>query len=527
MSHELKDNKFKLKIYHKTDARFIETDAKLKLSEFLRLVMKEFKLEDEKETNVRLRQYKPQEDLMTETFTGMEERELLYLGITPNKAYAVERKADHESFAEYDASLMKVKCYLWDENVVSSDSDQCKAVFVSIGRRRPIKDFEDCVRRAFEIPEQEYFYMFKRRVINDSLKEAALLNSQENLIYSLEEMKIYEATKVLIERIPAGQNSGRPAALVDFKEEGSRWVGVIERENYTLLIRFNLPSLTPNSECASFDQELLVDSRLSLSDLKKLISDSMEIEEDKFIMRRGGKVGVELTDLTKSLIKTGMVSGSVIYTAFGTPTKPGEILLKILTTIKTDEEILHHYNLRPLLEIAVDQSDTPSQVIEKVVEKCKREGGNDMSQMSFRLREKHSRSLVKVYRDIALKRQGIHEGKQLVLENINPDLQVRSLDLRQFLLVVQILNPETIDFEEVFEFALERTDTMATIAQKLFEKYKKIPIEFMEAAKVSTVWGLDRLYGLNLPYVKFNDNKQVLTGQPFFIGADGVVILYV
>lgn len=56
------------------------------------------------------------------------------------------------------------------------------------------------IRKSLQIPDTEDFYIFKRRVISDTLKEAVLINSKENLIYSLEEMKIYEATRVLIER---------------------------------------------------------------------------------------------------------------------------------------------------------------------------------------------------------------------------------------------------------------------------------------------------------------------------------------
>lgn len=525
MSHEIKDSKFKLKVYFKTDAKFIETEVKIKLKDFLLLAMKEFKLEEEKIENVRLRLYKPQEDQMTDTYTGMEDRELLYLGITANKAYALERKADHESFRDYDPLLIKVKCYLWEEGVISSDSDNCKAIYVSISRKRPIKDLEDSIRQVLSIPASEYFFIFKRRVINDSLKEATLLNSRENLLYSLEEMKVYEASKLLIERLPECLPIERPETLEQFSEETSRWVDVVEKENYTLHIRFNLPSLTPNSEMASFDQELLIDSRLSLEDLKQMISESMEVETDKFIMRRGGKVGIELTDLSKSLIKAGLVSGSIIYTAFGTPTRPGEILLKILMTIKTDGELTHHYNLKPMVEIAIDQNSTAEQVVRKAVEVYKSEGGNDLAASTFRLREKHSRSLIKVYRDVSIKKQGIFEGKQLVLENIDPLVQVPKLEIRQTLLVVQILNPDSIEFEEAFELAIDRNDSLASVAQRVFEKCQKIPLDFMEAAKVTTVWGLDRLYGLNLPFVPLNDPKQLLTGQPFFIGADGVVLL--
>lgn len=525
-SHEMKDNKFKIKVYYKTDVKAIEACITDKLSDIVSKAKKELKLEDEKDSNIRLRLYKPREDMMLDTFTSMEAREILYLGITPDKCYALERKVDDEEFGEYDPCLVKVKCLLYDSSTISSDSESCKVFFICISRRRPIKDFEAMIRKELSIPDDEYFYIFKRRVISDSMKEAHLLNSEENLIYSLEEMKVYEATKILIERPAEGLSPlVRPASLEQFDEERSSWVQLIEKENYNLLIRYNLPSLTPNSEMATFDQELMIDSRLTVADLKRAISEQMEVEEDKFILRRGGKVGIEMRDPTKTLIKCGLLSGSVIYTAFGTPTGPNEILLKMLMTAKDDNELAHHYNLKPVAEIAIDQNSTPEQVIAKTAQIYAKDTGIDLSCKVFRLREKHSRSLMKVYRDLPIKRLGIHDGKQLVLENIDPTVQIPRIEMRQYLLVVRIINPESIEFEDIFEFAIEKTDTMASLAQRIFETCPKIPLEFMEAAKVATVWGLDTLYCLNLPYVNLNDQKLLLTGQPFFINSDGVVLL--
>jgi hypothetical protein len=526
VSHEIRDNKLKVKVYYKTNMKVIEMDIKAKLKDLIEIAKKELQLEDEKNSNLRLRLYKPMEDAFLDTFTGMDERELLYLGITPSRCYALERKQDGEEFGEYDPLLIKIRCALLDDKTFSSDSDSNHLFYISISRRRPVKDFEDSIRKALGIPSDEYFFIFKRRVISDSLKEAHLLNSEENLLYSLEEMKVYEATRILVERVQAGQSSLiRPATLETFSDSLSKWVEIIEKENYTLLIRFNLPSLTPNTEMSTFDQEIMIDSRLTVGDLKKMISESMEVDDHRFILRRGGKVGIELRDMGKTLTKCGLLSGSIIYTAFGTPTAPNEILLKMLMTIKADEDITHHYNMKPVAEIAVDQNSTADEVIAKAIQVYKRDDGEDLQGMTFRLREKHSRSLMKVYRNISIKRQGIYDGKQLVLENIDPQIQIAQVDMRQYLIIVQLLNPETIAFEEALEFALEKTDTMASLAQKIYQKCPKIPPEFMEAAKVATVWGLDNLYGINLPYVSLNDSKQLLTGQPFFISSDGIVIL--
>ena len=192
VSHEIRDNKLKVKVYYKTNMKVIEMDIKAKLKDLIEIAKKELQLEDEKNSNLRLRLYKPMEDAFLDTFTGMDERELLYLGITPSRCYALERKQDGEEFGEYDPLLIKIRCALLDDKTFSSDSDSNHLFYISISRRRPVKDFEDSIRKALGIPSDEYFFIFKRRVISDSLKEAHLLNSEENLLYSLEEMKVGE-----------------------------------------------------------------------------------------------------------------------------------------------------------------------------------------------------------------------------------------------------------------------------------------------------------------------------------------------
>jgi hypothetical protein len=464
---------------------------------------------------------------MLDTFTGMDEREILFLGIVANKCYAIERKNDGEEFGEYDAFVMKVKCVVWDSNTISSDSETSPQFFVSISKKRPVQDFEELIRRQLEISAGDDIYIFKRRIISDSVKETCLINSEENLLYSLEEMKIFEATKVLVEISRPDCQIVRPKTLETFVESSSKWVALIEKENCTLLIRFNVPSLTPNSEMAVYSQEILIDSRSTLGDLKKMISESIEVEEDKFVVRRGGKVGVELNDLGKTIVKAGLLNGSIIYTSFGTPTNPGEILVKVLMTIKDNKEMAHHYDLKPMAEIAVDQNSTSEAVIARAVSCIRKDTGEDYSGTVFRLREKHSRSLLRIYRNVSITKQGIFAGKQLVLENIDPAVQVHNIEPRSFLVVVQMYNPLTIELEEIVEFAIDRTTTLLTLAEMLWEKVQTVPIEFMECGKVTHVWGLDRFYGMKVPYHAMSNGKISLCSQPLFINSDGTVLLYV
>lgn len=115
--------------------KIIETEVKTKLRDFIHQAKTELQLEDEKDENIRLRLYKPIEDHMTETFTGMDDRELLHLGIVPNKCYALERKLDDDDFGEYDALLIKVRCSIYEENILTSDSENCKQIFIPISKR--------------------------------------------------------------------------------------------------------------------------------------------------------------------------------------------------------------------------------------------------------------------------------------------------------------------------------------------------------------------------------------------------------
>lgn len=62
---------------------------------------------------------------------------------------------------------------------------------------------------------------------------------------TLSEVGIYENAKVLIEKADR-----IPMEASFIKSNESRWAEQLEKENYSCVIRYNIPSMHPNSELA-------------------------------------------------------------------------------------------------------------------------------------------------------------------------------------------------------------------------------------------------------------------------------------
>ena len=147
----------------------------------------------------------------------------------------------------------------------------------------------------------------------------------------------------------------------------------------------------------------MFDTRRTMYELKLALAEIFDIELDKFIIKKGGRMGIELKDLQKELNNYGFSKSGIVFLEFGTPINPGEMKLRVLRTVYKGE-IMFQHDLLPVAEIAVDQTCTPSEAIEKAKLVALQESELDLSQMHFRLRDKRSRSLTKCFRDKAIRK---------------------------------------------------------------------------------------------------------------------------
>ena len=120
MERELRANDIKLKVIYGEKSETFSVNRKTdSLEHLLRLVVKEFKLEDEgiEIGNCRLRSFNVVNEVLSDTFTGREKRNFDTLKIFNMKTMALEVKEPEEIFEEYDPNLINLKIYVWNSGI--------------------------------------------------------------------------------------------------------------------------------------------------------------------------------------------------------------------------------------------------------------------------------------------------------------------------------------------------------------------------------------------------------------------------
>ena len=131
----------------------------------------------------------------------------------------------------------------------------------------------------------------------------------------------------------------------------------------------------------------------------------------------------------------------------------------------------------------------------------------------------------RVFRDTPIKKQGVFEGKHLALEPVGDKL-VKSLSSKEYLLLVQFIDPVALELREVMEIAVDRTDSLRVVAEKICKLNGSISIWDMEGARTGSYSHVDKYLPLNLTYYSMNDKESIASGNPFYLNSDGNVLMY-
>lgn len=200
-----------------------------------------------------------------------------------------------------------------------------------------------------------------------------------------------------------------------------KWAAEFDAEQHRITVKFNDPREDkageqegrPNDE---FPHSLVIDNRLKMLDLKQKICQQLNCEVGEVIIRRGGKAGMELKDLTGEIGLSHFVKGSSIYVEYGCPLNPGEYrcLISLAQPLLADDR--NFYAFQDLGEYAVPGDQMLSAFKDKLLEWASRKSGVQLEADKARLRERIGERLIKVYRDRPLKEQGILEKRMISIE---------------------------------------------------------------------------------------------------------------
>ena len=135
----------------------------------------------------------------------------------------------------------------------------------------------------------------------------------------------------------------------------TKWQKVFENDQNKIVIKFNNPQerIQQNSN-VEFNNSIIIDSRLSLEELKQQIIMQLKLNCDEFIMRRAGKAGIELKVTNKTLSQLNFSNNSCIYLEYGKPAKEGEIRVLFFLAEKSPVQDDNQFRFEEIGELPIN-----------------------------------------------------------------------------------------------------------------------------------------------------------------------------
>ncbi len=280
-----------------------------------------------------------------------------------------------------------------------------------------------------------------------------------------------------------------------FEAIRSHWQSEFDRESNKLTIKFNNP-LAPSKSDIEYNFNLSIDSRESLGQLKNRMMEILNINPDEFILKRGGKMGMELKDLNSTISGQHFVNGSSIFIEKGTPSKPGQYRIQFFLAKKTGLfSDNYFFSFEELFELPIPGEWTVSKVKEFVLENLiLQKNITHLHSENIRLRERNSEKLGRIYREMPMCTQQLFERRMIAIEEIE---QPQNLQFKEIMVYLRAWDAESFKLGERKEVIVNKNWSLKEIAQEMAKFHEKIPAENMAACRILSI---SRFNPMNLLY---------------------------
>ena len=172
---------------------------------------------------------------------------------------------------------------------------------------------------------------------------------------------------------------------------------------------------------------------------------------------------------------------------------------------------------------------TVGQFKEQLASKIGREGMGKY----MRLREKNNDKLTKVYHDEKqMEFYNMYEGKQLAIQMLK---QPENPHEEEYLIMLQLWDPNTWNLTSIKEMYVERTCTLAVFAAMVSSIYD-IPVSFIinyneqtkniTCCKISSAWNFSKVQLPHETWHTLEGNDGYIGSNPFFLTTDGTMFVY-
>jgi hypothetical protein len=472
--------------------------------------------------DVRVRAYNSYTDGFHELYSDTDS--LDDSNIYSNKQLALETRDSGTEWLVYDPSSISLKVYVWSESIAAQpslglDSKLGPPVRIQINKFASVKELTRLFAERFGISAEE------QKVLKKSYMGASnyfeVVNTSANFSSSLLYARIYEGSVLYLEQSTEA-------------DIASKWVEEFNKESRRYKVKFNDPDqeqdpldLTGKEE---FTHQVSLDYGETLAVLKAAIVKELGLAEDKFVMKRGGMYGVELTDLTLQLIQAHLMNGCTVYIEKGTPMGPDDCRLTVhlaeIPRQPTTDGIC--YSFYQLLEMPMNSNLEISAVKQAICE-----AGNsaypslNLRPALIRLRERSNERLCEVMRDSDFLRDfDAYDYKQIALQVLSEPEQTK---LGELIVLVRRWFPSSWSLSIPHELSVIKYSSVHDFFTRLSHLYE-IPVtpmqfEELEVCRIANTWNFIRGDLLSEDWRNCPSSIANLTQEPWNLMLDGSLFL--
>jgi hypothetical protein len=265
------------------------------------------------------------------------------------------------------------------------------------------------------------------------------------------------------------------------------------------------------------------------------------------ILKKGGKSGVELKDLNKTLRRIGFINNSYLFLRFGRKATPGEIKVNLFFCVNSLNE--SKFSLKREIgyfgETYILSRLTASNVLEQLKKEYPVLQGRQLL-----LREKDSNVLTKVFRNYSLRGQYVYDRKNLVIEESTLPIPQKDEVVIYYTVLKHEHDAEEIDKIEltpVHQMKVNKQNNLREMGDLILndlrqnletnhankEETKKIMEAFLQengvenirCTKIRDVANFVPMDVLGHKFFKMHRNDQVVSSSPFYLENDGCLFV--
>lgn len=370
-------------------------------------------------------------------------------GFSHIKSYIIETKKPEEVFLDYDPNKINIKLVYWQEDAMTSSSKNYEfpSKNLEVSKTSTLRELKEKIHREFpqceSLPSDLIAFTKSDYGINN-FKIREIFNIAK-LSEEIDISKLPETQSMWENKIVSLNIEDQMALYVEQAGSisDSRFLNYFEEKVQNIPVFFNSPlgdlkGRKPKIGSYKLDHEIHIKKTLTIRELKKRISEVINLPSNEFLMRKVNHNGSELNSLNDQILKYS-TSQMKVYLEFGTPAKESEVKVNVFTCdYDYSNFCLLPYKISEVGVQSVDLLWTVAELKSYLVKELKERKilNPNSAAMDFIIREFNNEKPSRIFsEEMTLRDYDIKQGKSLLLHCYKPS-EVLNGNLKRNQLIV-------------------------------------------------------------------------------------------